>query len=78
MTVERAFDLLKGRFVILAERPFFEFQTQVHLVIMCCILHNYISGYGQNDSVIGKEEWLAQILQHMGISQNEIRESYNS
>ena len=46
MTVERAFAALKNRFKILDQKPFHPFDTQVKLVLACCILHNWILGWG--------------------------------
>ncbi|XP_020263313.1 putative nuclease HARBI1 [Asparagus officinalis] len=40
--IESTFGILKNRFKILTCRPDFLFQTQVKIVIACCILHNYI------------------------------------
>ena len=41
VTVERAFASLKNRFKILDQKPFHTFDTQVKLVLACCILHNW-------------------------------------
>ncbi|XP_058076410.1 uncharacterized protein LOC131224998 [Magnolia sinica] len=46
--IERCFSLLKGRFSILKSAMQYEFQTQVEIVIACCVLHNYI--HVQNES----------------------------
>src|SRR5664279_2691017 len=42
VTIERAFAALKNRFKILDQKPFHPFETQVKLVLACCILHNWI------------------------------------
>jgi hypothetical protein len=54
LAVERAFGALKGRFRILDNKPFHTYKTQVKLVLACCILHNWIVGYGI-DSVVPTE-----------------------
>ena len=46
VTVERVFGALKNRFKILDQKPFHPFETQVKLVLACCILHNWILGWG--------------------------------
>ncbi|XP_042440767.1 protein ALP1-like [Zingiber officinale] len=40
--IERCFGLLKGRWKILASPSFFAIQTQVRIIIACCLLHNLI------------------------------------
>ncbi|XP_058086495.1 protein ALP1-like [Magnolia sinica] len=40
--IERCFGVLKDRFPILKSAMQYEFQTQVQIVIACCVLHNYI------------------------------------
>jgi hypothetical protein len=42
--VERAFGALKGRFGIIDNKSFHKYKTQVKLVFVCCILHNWIIG----------------------------------
>ena len=55
VTVERAFGALKNRFPILDNKPFHTYKTQVKLVLACCILHNWIIGFGM-DEVVPEEE----------------------
>nr|XP_027120492.1 uncharacterized protein LOC113737458 [Coffea arabica] len=40
--IERCFGLLKGRWKILASPSFFPIQTQVRIIMACCLLHNLI------------------------------------
>lgn len=75
--MERAFGALKGRFKILASRPFFPFSTQVDIVIACCILHNYIIGHGPDEFVISEEDFNLQDVSQSGLSRREIREESN-
>ncbi|XP_071681866.1 uncharacterized protein [Lolium perenne] len=42
VTIERAFAALKNRFKVLDQKPLHTFDTQVTLVLACCILHNWI------------------------------------
>jgi hypothetical protein len=57
VSVERAFGALKNRFRILYSKPFHPYKTQVKLVIACCILHNWILGFGV-DHIVPDEDWL--------------------
>nr|XP_051202500.1 protein ALP1-like [Lolium perenne] len=49
VTIERVFTALKNMFKVLDQIPFHTFVTQVKLVIACCILHNWILGWGVDD-----------------------------
>ncbi|XP_052476946.1 uncharacterized protein LOC105798492 [Gossypium raimondii] len=44
ITVERVFGILKKRFRALDAEPFWNFQTQVDILLACCIIHNHIMG----------------------------------
>ena len=48
---------MKNRFRILDNKPFHPYKTQVKLVLACCILHNWILGFGI-DEVVPIEDWL--------------------
>jgi hypothetical protein len=56
VTIERAFAALKNRFKILDQKPFHTFLTQVKLVLACCILHNWILGWGEDEYVPNETE----------------------
>ncbi|XP_071680294.1 uncharacterized protein [Lolium perenne] len=49
VTIERAFAALKNRFKALDQKPFHTFDTQVKLVLACCIVHNWILGWGEDE-----------------------------
>ncbi|PPD88692.1 hypothetical protein GOBAR_DD14370 [Gossypium barbadense] len=49
ITVERVFGILKKRFRVLDAEPFWNFQTQVDIVLACCIIHNHIMGVDLSD-----------------------------
>lgn len=51
-TIERAFGILKQRFRILTCYPHFPYPTQVALVLVCCILHNFIIGVSPRDRIV--------------------------
>ncbi|XP_020266423.1 protein ALP1-like [Asparagus officinalis] len=73
-SIERAFGSLKGRFKILASRPFFPFRTQVDLVLCCCILHNFVITNGGDELILSEEEWVNQNLSQVGRSVREQRD----
>jgi hypothetical protein len=56
VTIERAFAASKNRFKILDEKPFHTFPTQIKLVLACCILHNWIFGWGEDDYVQDEDD----------------------
>ncbi|XP_051206926.1 protein ALP1-like [Lolium perenne] len=49
VTIERAFAALKNKFKVLDQKPFHTFDTQVKLILACCILHNWILGWGEDE-----------------------------
>jgi hypothetical protein len=49
VTIGRAFAALKNMFKVLDQKLFPTFDTQVKLVLACCILHNWILGWGEDD-----------------------------
>ena len=55
----RAFGALKNRFCILDNKPFHTYKTRVKLVMACCILHNWIIGFGMDEVVLEEEGFLA-------------------
>ncbi|KAK3162073.1 hypothetical protein QOZ80_1BG0084990 [Eleusine coracana subsp. coracana] len=57
VSVERAFAALKGRFRILDNKPFHPYKTQVKLVLACCILHNWIIGFGHDEVIPDEATW---------------------
>jgi hypothetical protein len=56
-TVERAFGALKGRFRIMDNKLFHPYPSQVKIVLACCILHNWILGFGV-DEVIPRDDFI--------------------
>ena len=59
VTVERAFGALKNRFRILDNKPFHPYRTQLKLVLACCIIHNWILRFGQDEVIPLESEWVA-------------------
>jgi hypothetical protein len=57
VTVERAFGALKNRFKILYNKPFHPYKTQVHLVLACCILYNWILRHGEDEHFPHEDNW---------------------
>ncbi|XP_071678367.1 uncharacterized protein [Lolium perenne] len=48
-TIERVFVALKNRFKVRNQKPFHTIDTQVKLALACCILHNCILGWGEDE-----------------------------
>ncbi|CDP19744.1 unnamed protein product [Coffea canephora] len=48
-TIERGFGVLKKRFKVVDNDPFWDFKTQVDVILACCIIHNHIMGIAPND-----------------------------
>ncbi|KAL3500330.1 hypothetical protein ACH5RR_039423 [Cinchona calisaya] len=51
-TIEQGFGILKKRFRVIDNDPFWDFKTQMDMVLACCILHNHIMGITPNDRFI--------------------------
>ena len=51
-TIERGFGVLKKRFRVLDAEPFWSFETQVKVVLACCVVHNHIVGVEPNDHIM--------------------------
>ena len=51
-TIERGFGVLKKRFQVLDAEPFWSFETQVKVVLACCVIHNHIMGVEPNDHIM--------------------------
>ena len=51
-TIEREFGVLKKRFRVLDAEPFWSFETQVKVVLACCVIHNHIMGVEPNDHIM--------------------------
>ena len=51
--------MLKKRFRVLDAEPFWYFETQVKVVLACCVIHNHIMGVEPNDHI--KEDAMNQV-----------------
>ena len=51
-TIERGFGILKKRFRVLDAKSFWSFETQVKVVLACCVVHNHIMGVEPNDHIM--------------------------
>ena len=51
-TIERGFGVLKKRFWVLDAEPFWSFETQVEVVLTCCVIHNHIIGVDPTDYIM--------------------------
>ena len=53
--IERGFGVLKKRFRVLDTEPFWSFETQVEVVLACCVIHNHIMGVDLTNYIIEVE-----------------------
>ena len=44
--------MLKKLFRVLDAEPFWSFETQVKVVLACCVVHNHIMGVELNDYIM--------------------------
>ena len=44
--------MLKKRFRVLGAEPFWSFETQVKVVLACCVIHNHIIGVEPNNYIM--------------------------
>jgi hypothetical protein len=51
-TIERGFGVLKKCFRVLGAELFWSFETQVEVVLACCVLHNHIMGVDPDDPIM--------------------------
>ena len=51
-TIERGFGVLKKCFRVLDAKPFSSFETQLKVVLACCVVHNHIVGVEPNDHIM--------------------------
>ena len=51
-TIEQGFGVLKKRFQVLDAELFWSFETQVKVVLACCVVHNHIMGVEPNDHIM--------------------------
>ena len=54
--IERAFNVLKKRFPIIANttKPTYCIGTENEIILACCILHNYLMGVDPDESLIAE------------------------
>ena len=52
-TIKRGFGVLKKHFHVLGAKPFWSFESQVEVVLACCVLHNHIMRVDSNDPSMG-------------------------
>jgi hypothetical protein len=54
--MEKTFGVLKKRFPIIAgvAEPFFSFETMRHIIIACCVLHNFLMEVDIDEQMIAE------------------------
>ncbi|XP_020255286.1 uncharacterized protein LOC109832272 [Asparagus officinalis] len=58
--IESTFGVLKNRFKILPAKPHYPFPTQVNIVIVCTILHNYIIIEDPGDELLHEDNHIEE------------------
>ena len=53
--LKKHFRVLKKHFRVLDAEPFWSFETQVKVVLACCVVHNHIMGVELNDHIMENE-----------------------
>ena len=51
-TIERGFGVLKKLFRVLDAEPFWSFETQVKVMLACCVIHNHIMRVDPTDYIM--------------------------
>ena len=51
-TIEKGFGVLKKYFRVLDVEPFWSFETQVEVVLACCMIHNHIMGVNHTNYIM--------------------------
>ena len=51
-TIERGSGVLKKHFRVLDAEPFWSFETQVKVVLACCVIHNHIMGVDPTEYIM--------------------------
>jgi hypothetical protein len=75
--IERTFGILKQRFPILKHATSYQIKTQAHIVLACCILHNFITIEDGLPSEVefeeedGRDGIDVPVLETYGLSQRE-------
>ena len=73
--IERTFDVMKNRFPIIASgtEPHYDLHTMTNIILACCILHNFLRGVDNDDSLI--EEVDREMLQQdIIVSTSQVRD----
>ena len=54
--IERAFGVLKKRFPIIGSttEPTYFVDTQIEIILACCIIHNYLMGMDPDETLIAE------------------------
>jgi len=60
---------------VLDGEPFWEFNTQVEVVLVCCVLHNFLRGIDPNDQILREvDREFSRNIHRPRLSQREERE----
>ena len=73
--IERTFGVIKKHFSIIASgtEPHYDLHTMTNIILACCILHNFLRGVDNDDSLI--EEVDRELLQQdIQVSASQVRD----
>ena len=73
--IEQGFCILKSHFRSIDRKSFWSYETQVHVVLACCIIHNHIIGVDPYDFFMEEIYFESEpIRRTINLSQREERE----
>ncbi|XP_047162616.1 protein ALP1-like [Vigna umbellata] len=74
--IERTFGVLKKRFPIIASgtEPHYGLETMTNIILACCILHNFLRGVDNDDSLLDEVDNELNEREHHNVSSSQVRE----
>ncbi|XP_014523639.1 protein ALP1-like [Vigna radiata var. radiata] len=74
--IERTFGVLKKRFPIIASgiEPHYGLETMTDIILVCCILHNFLCGVDNNDSLLDEVDNELKEREEHNASSSQLRE----
>ncbi|CAI0433703.1 unnamed protein product, partial [Linum tenue] len=75
--IERCFGVLKARFPILKHMPPFALKKQAHIVLACCVIHNFIRIHSGDDTLFEGAQNYCTGENANGVQEGQEREAYN-
>ncbi|XP_052722993.1 uncharacterized protein LOC128193494 [Vigna angularis] len=74
--IERTFRVLKKRFPIIASgtEPHYGLDTMTYIILACCILHNFLRGVDNDDSLLNEVDNELNEREEHNVSSSQVRE----